>query len=135
VACALAQRDLAVVVNRGPGEEDLAEAVGQSSGGVVFPLKCSVGELIALTRRASLFIGGDTGPMHLAAALRVPVVALFGPTRPERNGPFGTSSVVLRSRESVYDTSHRDHPDEGLVSIDPKAVIEAAEQLLGAKRA
>ncbi len=130
-ACALAERGLAVVVNHGPGEEQLAEAVRESSGGVAVPLKCSVGDLIALTRRAALFIGGDTGPMHLAAALCVPVVALFGPTRPERNGPFGTRSVLLRSPDSVYNTSHLDRPDEGLISIQPPAVIQAAEQLLG----
>lgn len=135
VACALAQRNLAVVINHGPGEEALGEAVRESSGGVAFPLKCSVGELIAVTRRASLFIGGDTGPMHLASALRVPVVALFGPTRPERNGPFGTRSIVLRSRDSVYNTSHTDCPDEGLASIEPQAVIDAAEKLLGGKGA
>ena len=131
VASALAERGMAVVVNHGPAKKHLAEAVRNASGGATVPLKCSVGELIALTRRASLFIGGDTGPMHLAAALGVPVVALFGPTRPERNGPFGTPSVVLRSPDSVYNRSHTDRPDEGLVSIKPQAVIEAADQLLG----
>jgi heptosyltransferase-1 len=131
VARELAKRRLSVAVNHGPGEEKLAEAVHESSGGVAIRLRCSVGELIALTRRAALFIGGDTGPMHLAAALRVPVVALFGPTRPERNGPFGTRCVVLRSPDSVYNPSHIDRPDEGLVSIQPQAVIEAAEQVLG----
>ncbi len=130
VARALTGRSLAVVVNHGPGEEQLAAAVRESSGGTAFPLKCSVGELIALTRRARLFIGGDTGPMHLAAALRVPVVALFGPTRPERNGPFATRSVVLRSPDSVYNTSHTDDPDRGLIAIEPRAAIAAAEQLL-----
>jgi heptosyltransferase I len=134
VARALADRGLAVLVNHGPGEEALADAVRNSSGGVAAPLKCTVGELIALTRRARLFIGGDTGPMHLAAALRVPVVALFGPTRPERNGPFGTPNVVLRGPESVYNTTHTDRRDEGLVSIEPQAVVEAAEQLLGGPR-
>jgi heptosyltransferase I len=69
--------------------------------------------------------------MHLAAALRVPVVALFGPTRPERNGPYATQCIVLRSPESIDNSSHTDHPDEGLMSIPPKAVIDAAEQLLG----
>src|ERR1035437_9776047 len=133
VARALAERGMAVLVNHGPGEEALAEAVRDSSGGVAVLLKCSVGELIALTRRARLFLGGDTGPMHLAAALRVPVVALFGPTRPERNGPFGTPSVVLRNPESVYNTTHTDRRDEGLVSIEPQAVMEAADQLLGKK--
>jgi lipopolysaccharide heptosyltransferase I len=131
VARALADRGLAVVVNHGPREEQLSAAVRESSGGTAVPLKCSVGELIALTRRAALFVGGDTGPMHLAAALRVPVVALFGPTRPERNSPFGTRSVVLRSPDSVDNTSHIDRPDEGLVSIEPRLVIAAADQLLG----
>jgi heptosyltransferase I len=131
VARALANRGMAVLVNYGPGEEALADAVSASSGGVALPLKCSVGELIALTRRARLFIGGDTGPMHLAAALRIPVIALFGPTRPERNGPFGTPNVVLRSPESVNSTTHTDRRDEGLVSIEPQAVIEAADWLLG----
>jgi heptosyltransferase I len=130
VARALAQRDLAVVVNHGPGEEALAEQVRESSGGTAIPLKCSIAELIALTRRANLFVGGDTGPMHLAAALRIPVVALFGPTRPERNGPYGTRSVVLRSPESLDTSTHSNRRDEGLASIQPHAVIEAANRLL-----
>ena len=96
------------------------------------PLKCSIGELIALTRRASLFVGGDTGPMHLAAALHVPVVALFGPTRPQRNGPFGTRSVVLRSpRKRATTLPTPIVRDEGLASIEPQAVIAAVDELLG----
>jgi heptosyltransferase-1 len=95
--------------------------------------------LIAFTRRAQLFIGGDTGPMHLAAALRVPVVALFGPTNPARNGPFGTRSVVLRAPlSSTTDTaaraaarSSRKRPDPGLMAISAANVLEAARQLLG----
>jgi heptosyltransferase I len=130
-AAALLKRGLAVVINYGPGEEDLAHAVHQASGTSALPVKCSVGELISLTRRAALFIGGDTGPMHLAAAMRVPVVALFGPTRPERNGPYATRSIVLRSPQSVDNSSHTDYPDEGLTSIPPQAVIDAADQLLG----
>jgi heptosyltransferase-1 len=134
VAGALADRGMMVLVNHGPGEEALAEEVREASGKVALPLKCSISELIALTRRASLFVGGDTGPMHLAAALRVPVVALFGPTRPKRNGPYGTRSVVLRNPESVDNTTHTDCPDEGLLSIDPQTVIAAADQLLGGQR-
>ena len=130
VAGALAKRGMAVAVNHGPGEEALAAEVREASGGSAVAVKCSVGELIALTRRASLFVGGDTGPMHLAAALRVPVVALFGPTLPERNGPYATRSVVLRSSESVYNSSHTDQPDAALLAIQPQAVIDAAEQLL-----
>ena len=110
VAKALSDRGMAVVVNHGPEEETLAQAVRDSSSGTAHPMKCSVGELIALTRRASLFVGGDTGPMHLAAALGVPVVALFGPTRPERNGPYATRSIVLRSRDSLDNSSHTQRP-------------------------
>jgi lipopolysaccharide heptosyltransferase I len=131
VAGALARRGMAVLVNHGPGEEALAEIVRDTSGGVALPLKCSVGELIAVMQRASLVIGGDTGPMHLAAALRIPVVALFGPTQPERNGPYATRSVVLRSPQSADRSTHTEGPDLGLLSISPEVVIEAAEQLLG----
>jgi heptosyltransferase-1 len=134
VARALAERGMTVVVNHGPGEEALAQEVRQASTDVAFPLKCSITELIALARRASLLVGGDTGPMHLAAALRVPVIALFGPTRPDRNGPYGTQSVVLRNPESVDNTTHTDRPDEGLASIEPQAVIAAADQLRGEAR-
>jgi heptosyltransferase-1 len=134
VARALTERGMTVVVNHGPGEEALADAVREASGNAARPVKCSITELIALTRRASLFVGGDTGPMHLAAALRVPVVALFGPTRPDRNGPYGTRSVVLRNPESIDNTTHTDRPDEGLVSIDPQAVIDAADRLRGEDR-
>jgi heptosyltransferase-1 len=118
------------MVNFGPEEEALAQQVRDSSGAVARPVNCSVSELIALTRRASLFVGGDTGPMHLAAALGVPIVALFGPTRPERNGPYATRSVVLRSPESVDNSSHSDKPDLGLHSLRPEQVIAAADELM-----
>lgn len=132
VAKALHERGMAVLINHGPREEALVQAVQQASAGTAHLLKCSVGELIAILRRTRLFIGGDTGPMHLAAALHVPVVALFGPTRPERNGPYATNSVVLRSPDSRNNMSHVARPDEGLVSILPEAVIAAAGRLLGA---
>jgi lipopolysaccharide heptosyltransferase I len=130
VAKALADRGMAVMVNYGPQEEDLADAVRVASEEAARPIKCSISQLIALTRRASLFIGGDTGPMHLAAALDVPVVALFGPTSPERNGPYATRSVVLRSSASVDSSSHVDHPDAALQSITPAQVIAAVDSLL-----
>ena len=130
VARALSDRGMAVVVNHSPEEETLAQAVRDSSSGTAHPMKCPVGELIALTRRASLFVGGDTGPMHLAAALGVPVVALFGPTRPERNGPYATRSIVLRSRDSLDNSSHTQVPDEGLQSIEPQHVIAAVDELM-----
>jgi heptosyltransferase-1 len=78
-----------------------------------------------------LFIGSDTGPMHLAAALKVPTVALFGPTDPARNGPYWTPSVVLRSDESVTSYKHVAQADIGLHSITVETAIAAASQVLG----
>jgi len=100
------------------------------SEGAATPIECSITELIALTRRARLFIGGDTGPMHLAAALRVPVVAIFGPTDPARNGPYGTRSIVLRNPASPTTHTRRLQPDEAMLEISADAVVEAACRLL-----
>jgi heptosyltransferase-1 len=121
---------LRAIVNCGPGEQQLAKAVEAESGGAARVFECSVSELIELTRRASLFVGGDTGPLHLAAALRVPVVAIFGPTDPGRNGPFGTRSIVLRHPASSTTHARNLRPDEGMLEISVAAVVDAARSLL-----
>jgi lipopolysaccharide heptosyltransferase I len=126
----LAQDGFTPLVNYGPGEDSLAEAVERASDGVAKRVTCSISELIALTRRAAVFIGGDTGPLHLAAALKIPVVAIFGPTNPARNGPFGTRSVVLRSKNSVTDHSRYLEPEQGLLEITVDEVIAATRKLL-----
>jgi len=130
VAKELGELGLQSVINFGPGEEQLAEEAHRASGGTAQVFLCSLTELMALTRRSKLFVGGDTGPMHLAAALGIPVVALFGPTNPARNGPYGTASIVLRSASSSTSHSRRAQPDEGLLEITPKQVASAAMQLL-----
>jgi heptosyltransferase I len=131
VARQLAENGLKTLVNFGPGEEELARAVETASGGAAEAFTGSLTQLVALTRRARLFIGGDTGPMHLAAALGVPVVGIFGPTDPARNGPFGTGSIVLRSPASNTSYSHVLRPDDGLLEISSAQVVAAARQLLG----
>ncbi|HEY1271547.1 MAG TPA: glycosyltransferase family 9 protein [Terriglobales bacterium] len=118
------------LINFGPGEEKLALTAALASGSSARAITCSVTELIALTRRARIFVGGDTGPMHLAAALGVPVVAIFGPTNPARNGPYGTRCVVLRSLASPTTFSHRPEPDEGMLGIAAEDVTAAAISLL-----
>ena len=133
VARELARNGLCSVVNYGPGEEGLADIVMRESGGAARPMQSSISELISILRRAKLFVGGDTGPMHLAAALKVPVVALFGPTDPARNGPYGTASVVLRDPASVTSHARRAEPDPGLLRIRVEDVLQAAEKLLGTK--
>jgi heptosyltransferase-1 len=131
VASALAKAGFVPLVNFGPGEEQLSEAVRKSSSGAAQPISCSIGELIALIRRVRLFVGGDTGPLHLATALRVPALAIFGPTDPARNGPYGTRSIVLRGPASRTSLSHTRDRDPGLLSITPAQVIAAAGELLG----
>jgi len=134
VANALAAGGMTLLINHGPGEEALAQEAQVASGGKAHLISCSIAELIALTRRARLFIGGDTGPMHLAAALQVPVVAIFGPTDPARNGPYGadsgTKSTVLRNPASKTSLSHTSEPDPGLLQITAAEVIAAARRLL-----
>jgi heptosyltransferase I len=127
----LADEGAKSLVNVGPGEQSRAQAVEEASGGAAESCPGTIGELIALTRRAQLFIGGDTGPMHLAAALEVPVVAIFGPTDPARNGPFGTGNIVLRSPASVTSHARRAAADEGMLQITVKDVLLAARKLLG----
>ncbi|MBZ5597563.1 MAG: glycosyltransferase family 9 protein [Acidobacteriia bacterium] len=130
VARHLAEDGLRSLVNFGPGEEGLVQAVEAASGGTAKGTVLSLTELTALTRRARLFIGGDTGPMHLAAALGIPVVSIFGPTDPARNGPFGTRSIVLRNPESPTTHTRRAQPDEGLLEISSEEVVVAARRLL-----
>lgn len=130
VARGLAARGMKSVVNYGPGEQDLARAVEGASAGAARSMSCTITELIALTRRARLFVGGDTGPLHLAAALRVPVVAIYGPTDPARNGPFGTRSIVLRSAASVTSHARVAEAEAGLLGIRSEEVVKAAERVL-----
>ena len=130
VAQALTRRGLRVVVNAGPGEEPLSEAIVQQTGGDATAFTCTLDQLIALTRRVRLAIAGDTGPLHLACALGKPVVGIYGPTDPSRNGPYGPRFKVLRSPESRRDHTRYEAPEAGLLTIQPDQVLTAAEELL-----
>lgn len=138
VVSALALHGLRAIVNFGPGEEQLARDVERAANGVAIAMPATVGELIALCRRARICFGGDTGPVHLAAAVGVPVVALFGPTDPARNRPYSSRTIVLRSERSQTTTSHLKDPEAGLLQITAAEVIAAARHLLaqtsGARR-
>jgi heptosyltransferase-1 len=130
VAAALNAAGCKVVINTGPGEELIGRETLAASGGVAIALNMTLDQLIAVTRRAALAIAGDTGPLHLACALGIPVVGIFGPTDPARNGPFGVPARVLRHPESKRDhTRHRD-PEAGLLTITPDEVLAAAHELL-----
>jgi heptosyltransferase-1 len=102
-----------------------------ASGGAARLVVCNVTGLIALMRRITLMVGGDSGPTHLGAALGVPLVALFGPTDPARNGPQGPGKVVvLRDAASVTSYKRSGMEDPGLAKISVGAVVEAVQGLL-----
>jgi len=99
LARALAEEhDLPVCLIGGPSDRPAAAEARRAAGPAVhdFVGETSLAQLVALLRSAQLFVGCDTGPMHLAAAVGTPVVALFGPADPARTGPFGPGHVVLR---------------------------------------
>jgi len=90
------QQGLVPVVMWGPGEQELAEAVvAAASRAAVLAPSTTVRDLVAICRAAALFVAGDTGPLHIAAAVGTPAVGLFGPTDPSRNGPFSADDVVV----------------------------------------
>jgi heptosyltransferase-1 len=122
---------LDVVVNASRQDDAFAAAVVEASGGAARVVVCNVTGLIALMRRTTLLVGGDSGPTHLAAALGIPLVALFGPTDPERNGPRGPGAkIVLRDPASVTSYKHVDAVDIGLANISVKAVADAVCDLI-----
>lgn len=100
------RRGLMSVVIWGPGELELAEEVVAISGGaaIVSP-KTSIADLLALARGAAVMVSGDTGPTHIAAALGTPLVGIYGPTRPERNGPWLPEDETV-SRADICQCHH-----------------------------
>jgi lipopolysaccharide heptosyltransferase I len=84
------------IITFGPGEEQLAYQVAAASrSGSANPLPSTLKQFVAIARRAELFIGGDTGPLHLAAASGTPIVGIYGPTAPARNGPFDSRDITV----------------------------------------
>lgn len=130
VAGEMARAGFRVLVNASSSRDATALAVVDASGGAAEAMPCTMAELIALARRAALVIAGDTGPLHLAAAQGRPVVGLYGPTNPERTGPYRTASRVLRHATSETDHSRHSSTEAGLMLISVDEVVEAARELL-----
>jgi heptosyltransferase I len=85
--------------------------------------------LIDATRRAYAVIGVDSGPLHIAAALSKPGVAIYGPTDPAMHGPYGGSLHVLRSRDAVTSYKRGLEIDPAMRAIQPAEVLEALHAL------
>ncbi|MBL8174428.1 MAG: glycosyltransferase family 9 protein [Bryobacterales bacterium] len=90
----------------------------------------SIAGLIDATRRARAVIGVDSGPLHLAAALGKPGVALYGPTDPGRNGPYGGTMRVLRDAGAVTSYKRLGAADASMLAITPAAVAAELEAVL-----
>jgi heptosyltransferase-1 len=122
---------LRCIVNYGPGEEEFATAVKAASGKAEpVAYNGSLVQLIALLCNAVCVVGGDTGPLHLAVALETPVVALFGPTDPARNGPYPAPQsrekvTVLRSANARTTHKRGAEPDPSLLELDVASVFQA----------
>jgi ADP-heptose:LPS heptosyltransferase len=134
VALGLRDRGLAGVVTWGPGEEKLADRVVAASGGAArrsFPT--TLLEFVELARGARLVVAADTGPLHLACAAGAPVVGIFGPTDPARNGPWSAADVTVR-RRPLCSPCHRRRCSvhEGVMhAIPPQEVLKAIDRRLG----
>ncbi|HEU4634691.1 MAG TPA: lipopolysaccharide heptosyltransferase I [Edaphobacter sp.] len=130
VARELSRRGIPSVINAAGPSDHVAEKVVEFSQGCATSIAGDIPQLIELTRRSSVVIAGDTGPLHLAAAMRRPVVALFGPTDPARNGPYGTAARVLRHGADRRDHRRLAEPEAGLLEITVDEVVRAAEEIL-----
>ncbi|HXM90087.1 MAG TPA: glycosyltransferase family 9 protein [Candidatus Dormibacteraeota bacterium] len=139
---------LRCLINYGPGEADLATKIRAASGDadpVLF--NGELGPLMSLLRSAVCVVGGDTGPLHLAVALDTPVVALFGPTDPARNGPYRHKSsappaaqssdrpdIVLRAPNVITTHSRQDRTHPSMLEIQVETVFEALRRIVEARK-
>ena len=119
------------VLLTGSGSEAalLSEILRSADVDRAFYVPTTLVQSIALTRRAKLFVGGDTGPLHLAAAVGTPIVAIYGPTDPSRNGPFSPADIALWNRGPVDHTRRGANPDY-LQGISIETVMAAVEERL-----
>ncbi len=130
--------ELPICLTGGPGDRATAERAKEECRDT--PLRDLAGQttlrqLVALARRARLFIGCDTGPMHIAAAVGTPVIALFGPADPARTGPWGEGHRIVRvppwcapcNRKTCNQPRHACMED-----ISVSLVLEAARERLAA---
>ncbi len=124
---------LVPLVAWGPGEQDLARAVVEASGDAArLAPPTGLGDMIALLKHAALFVGGDTGPLQIAAAFGTPIVGMFGPTNPARNGPFAAADVGL-SRFEGCECHHKRRcrrPTPCIDDITVDEVIAAVDRRL-----
>jgi len=120
----------------GPGENEIAHRVVETSmGAAEMSPPTTVSDLIGISRDARLMISGDTGPLHIAGAVNTPIVALFGPTRPDRNGPWGLYDVAISRVQQcscIYRRQCR-KPERCIDDISIAEVMSAVHTRMGVR--
>ncbi len=124
-----AELAIRLVVNLPPGGTDWVRQSGMADDAVAHV--SGLAGLIDATRRAAAVVGVDSGPLHLAAALSKPGVAIFGPTDPARNGPYGGSLQVLRATGAITTYKRNSSIEESMKQVTPDQVFEALRAALG----
>jgi len=119
-----------ILLTGSPSEEPMIRGILQSPGiRRARYIPTTLVQFISLARRARLFIGGDTGPLHLAAAVGTPIVGIYGPTDPVRNGPFAPDDIALSNRGPINHTRRGATPAY-LSGISVAAAVAAVEERL-----
>lgn len=136
VAAALRERHgMRSIVLWGPAERPLAdEVVVAARGAAVAAPRTTIADIAALAREAAVMVSGDTGPTHIASAVGTPLVGIYGPTRPERNGPLGRADESV-SRAAVCQCHHLRRcrlERMCLLDIEVPEVLDAVERRLAA---
>jgi len=117
----------------GPGEEQIAEDIVAASGGAaVASVRTTIADLVSLAKAAAVLISGDTGPLHIAAAVGTPIVGIFGPTDPKRNGPWSERDVTVSRYSACACHYQRRCHIAGwcLLDISPREVMALVDKRL-----
>ena len=123
-----------VVITGGPEEREADRKLARNRA-VTLAGRLTLEQALCLYRRARLMVSCDSGPMHAAAALGVPVVALFGPTHPERTGPWGKGHCVVQGLRPDDHSAYRDDPEgRYMQALAPETVLRAVQRMLGKQR-
>ncbi|HNS15324.1 MAG TPA: glycosyltransferase family 9 protein [Syntrophorhabdaceae bacterium] len=115
----------------GPGEKKEAERLQAMAGeGAFLACPTNIPQLYAMLEKVDMYIGGDTGVMHLAAAAKIPVVAIFGPTDVKINAPYGLNNVIVRKEISCSPCKKKDCRERTCIeSISVEDVFEAVKRM------
>jgi heptosyltransferase I len=133
VAAVLDQEyDIVPVIIGGPKDSELARIIKKKCNRAIDLCgKTTLKQLSYVTQKSALFIGGDTGPMHLAVSMNAPVIALFGPTDPQRNGPYGQKNTVIHSGSECSPCFKRQcTPLKCMEAITVEEVLQAGKKYL-----